>query len=416
MSGTTSQVDTGQGSGHSGRYLWIPLFLVTGATVSLALMRQGIPVLYPFIQDFFGLSRAQIGLITTAQASGFAAASMLAGWLTDKYGVKRMISASLFILTAFTLIFPLVSSFFGIIALAVVIGIITSPLHPAATRAIIDWFPGKIRALAMSVKQMGVPIGGALAAAVFPALAIAVGWRMAAAVTGLLVLLIAVIFVLRYRDAARETKEVHKFDAATVKTILRDRGLMTTILWGAMFIGLQHTVLSYLMLFVIEALEVSPIIAGGLLAIAQVSSIFARVFWGAASDFIFHRQRIVVLAITGFLTVLWMTGVSFIGVGVPSSLIYLIAILIGISTLSFHGVFITAIGEQAKTGQIGVTVGLSTTINSIVQMLTPPLFGYLVDITDSYRLVWRGTAAVAFLSTLALIVFTRQLTDKSTDS
>jgi len=332
----------------------------------------------------------------------------LAGWLTDKFGVKRMISASLFISTALALVFPLVSSFFCVIALALFIGIITSPLHPATTRAIIDWFPGRIRALAMSVKQMGIPVGGALVAAVLPTLATVIGWRMAAAVTGLLILAIAIIFTLRYRDTAYVTEEVSKLDAATIIAILRNRSLVTAMFWGAMFVGFQFIVLSYLMLFAIEELGFSPTIAGGLLAIAQLSSIFARVFWGAASDFIFRRQRIVVLVIAGLLTVLWMMVASFIGAGVSSSLIYLVAIFIGISTLSFQGVHTTLIGEQAQTGQIGVTVGISSMLNNTSVMLTPPLFGYLVDITGSYRLVWRGTAVVALFFTLALLIFSRQ--------
>ena len=72
----------------------------------------------------------------------------------------------------------------------VLIGIGVAHIVPTLTRAVIDWFPTRIRALAMSVKQMGVPIAGAITAAVLPALATVTSWRMAAAVTGLLVLVI----------------------------------------------------------------------------------------------------------------------------------------------------------------------------------------------------------------------------------
>ncbi|MFC2067230.1 MFS transporter [Chloroflexota bacterium] len=162
------------------------------------------------------------------------------------------------------------------------------------------------------------------------------------------------------------------------------------------------------MLFLIEELGFSPIIAGGLLAIAQVSSIIARVLWGTAGDFIFRGRRLVVLAFTGFLTILWMLGASFIDMGIPSITIYLMAIVIGISTLSFHGVLLTFIGEQAEPGQVGVTVGIATAATQVTQMVMPPLFGYVVDISSSYSLGWRATAAVALVCTLALLTFCRE--------
>jgi len=369
---------------------------------------MGLPVLYPFIQSEFGLSLAQVGLITSTLAIGFATAVLLAGWLTDTFGVKRMITISLLSLAAFILAFPLAYSFSVVLALVVLIAITACPVQPATTTAIMGWFPNRIRSLAMSIKQMGVPIAGALTAAVLPALAILIGWRMAAAATGLLVLVTAIAFILLYHDAPRGIQAASKFNLTTLKTILRNRDLVITIFWGAALGGFQFIVLSYFMLFVIEDLEFSPVMAGGLLAIAQVSSIIARVGWGAVSDFIFRGRRIVVLAITGFLTVLWMLGASLTGVGVPSTTVYLITIAIGVSTLSYHGVFLTLIGEQADAGQVGTTTGLAMAVYHVSMMVMPPLFGYLVDITSSYSLVWTYTAAGALACTIALLAFGRE--------
>ncbi|MFC2042209.1 MFS transporter [Chloroflexota bacterium] len=408
MSDEISPRDAGQGPIQAGHYLWILLPLVTGAVFAQALLRQGLPVLYPFIQDEFGLSRAQVGLITSALAIGYMASVLVAGWLADTLGVKRMITISLLVVTASTLAFPLAYSFNILLAMAVFNGIVTSPVHPATTRAVMDWFPGRIRAFVMSIKQMGWPIAGALMAALLPALAVAIGWRMAATATGLLVLAIAIAFILLYRDAPQGRQTLSKFNLASFKPMLRKRSLVTTMIWGAAFIGFQFTALSYFMLFVIEELELSPIMAGGLLAIAQVSSTIARVLWGAVSDFVFHGRRIVVLAIIGFLTVLWMLVASFTGVGVPSITVYLIAIAIGISTLSFHGVILTLIGEQAEAGEVGMTIGLASTMNQLSQAIMTPLFGYLVDTSGSYGFAWRAAAAVALVVTLALLTFSRE--------
>ena len=112
-----------------------------------------------------------------------------------------------------------------------------------------------------------------------------------------------------------------------------------------------------------------------------------------------------VLAIIGFLTVLWLLVASLVGVGVPSIIVYLMAVVMGISTMSFHGVSNTLVGEQAEPGQLGVTIGLYSMVASASMMVTPPLFGYMVDISGSYSLVWRVVAAVAFVNTLCLLGF-----------
>ncbi|MFC1982887.1 MFS transporter [Chloroflexota bacterium] len=138
MSDSTS----GQGEIQAGYYyLWIVLPLASAAALAQALIRMGLPVLYPFIQNEFGLSRAQVGLITSALAIGFVALVLLAGWLTDKFGVKRMTIISLLSVAAVTLAFPMAYSFPITIALAAFIGIAATPVFPATTRAIMDWIP-----------------------------------------------------------------------------------------------------------------------------------------------------------------------------------------------------------------------------------------------------------------------------------
>ena len=376
--------------------------------LSQSLIAQGLPALYPFIQSEFGLSRAQVGLITSSYAIGFGTSVALAGWLTDYFGVKRIIISSLLGLIAFTLVFPLAYSFPVILALMAVIAIMAAPLHPAGTRAILGWFPGRIRALAMGLKQTGVPVAGALTAVVLPTIAVVIGWRMAAATTALFVLVIAIVFMLLYRDTPRGRETVRKFNFTTLQTILRNRPLMTSIIWGSTISGVRYVVLTYLMLFLIDELGHSAIMAGGMLAIAQISSSISRVLWGAATDFVFHRRRIPALAIIGFLTVIWMLSASLLSPKVPVTIIYLIAIVIGISILSYPGVLTTLIGEQAEARQVGVTVGLSSMLNHVAQIAMPPLFGYLVDISSSYSLAWRVTATVALVCTLALLAFGRE--------
>ncbi|MFC1961973.1 MFS transporter [Chloroflexota bacterium] len=397
-----------QGTIKTKNHIWVVLFLITGVVFIVGLLRQGLPVLYPFIQDEFGLSRTQVGLITSSLATGSVIAVMLSGRLIDILGPKRIITIGMLAITTFFLAFPIVDSYLLILGLLVIIGIFSSPFSPATTKAVIDWCPIKIRASAMSITRMGIPAAGALAAAVLPALAVAFGWRIAAVGVGLLILIISVAFIFLYRDAPRDFGTTKKFDLTTFYAILRNRRLLMTMIWGFISTGFQMVVMTYFMLFLIEKLEFSSIIAGGALALAQVISIIARVSWGTISDFVFGGRRIMVLAFSGFLTILWMLWVSSIGEGVANITIYLIAIVMGISTLSWQGVFLASIGEQADSEQRGATLGVTFGLVQIGQIVVPPLFGFLVDITNSYSFGFRATAAVALICTLALLAFGRE--------
>ncbi|MFC2066500.1 MFS transporter [Chloroflexota bacterium] len=408
MSYSIPQKDAGQGTIQAGHYLWIVLPLVLGAMLVQALIGMGIPVLYPFIQVEFGLSHAQVGLITSTYAIGGLTTVLLAGWLTDYLGAKRMISISLVSMTVFIAAFPLAHSWHIVLALVVILSVSGSPMYPATTRAVMDWVPGRIRGLAMSLKQTGPPIAGALAAAILPILALAVGWRMAAASMGILILFTAIAFLSLYRDAPRGKEAMHRLNISTLRVILQNRRAVTIAIWGGTFVGLQFTVLSYFILFLMEELQLSPIMAGGMLSIAQVSSIIARILWGSVSDFIFHRRRIAVLVIAGFMTVIGLLGASIMTADVPGSAVFLLAITIGTSTFSFHGVLTALIGETADTGQVGTTTGFSNTLMRTGTLVVPPIFGYLVDVSSSYSLSWRVAAGAALVSTLALLAFGRE--------
>jgi ACS family hexuronate transporter-like MFS transporter len=57
---------------------------------------------------------------------------------------------------------------------------------PGANKAVAEWFPAKERGVAVAIFDSGSSVGGALAALLIPWVAIALGWRYAFAVSGVL--------------------------------------------------------------------------------------------------------------------------------------------------------------------------------------------------------------------------------------
>jgi MFS family permease len=397
-----------KGSEKTSVYAWIILSLALFAQFTEALAVNGIPVLYPFIQSNFNLTHAQIGLITASFGVGGVATVVLAGWLIDTFGVKRVMSLTLFILALCLIAFPAASTFIILLALGILVGVAVAPIYPATSRAIMDWMPARIRGLSMSLKQSGTPIAGAVAAAALPTLALLLGWRGAAVLIGVFSLIIASMFLLFYRDVSRGSVSTGRPTLAALFALARNRSLMVTLIWGGVFVGLQLVVISYFILFLVEELQTSAILAGGLLAVAQVSSSVGRILWGAVSDFIFKGRRILIVSVIGLLTAVALFGISILQLGAPAVIIIGLAVVIGASLLSFHGVFTALVGEISEPRQVGITVGAASMLMRVGMITFPPLFGNLVDISGSYHLAWQVTAGVALITTLLFLVLGRE--------
>ena len=67
---------------------------------------------------------------------------------------------------------------------ALVMGTGYGPVTPSSSAILVDRTPENRRAFVFSLKQTGVPIGGALAGAIIPALILAIGWKAAMVAVG----------------------------------------------------------------------------------------------------------------------------------------------------------------------------------------------------------------------------------------
>src|SRR5439155_4906664 len=71
---------------------------------------------------------------------------------------------------------------------------------PISTTAAMSWFPPRRRATVVGLKQVGLPFGGMLGAAIVPTLALRLGWRLAVAVAALLVVVCAAACAARSEE------------------------------------------------------------------------------------------------------------------------------------------------------------------------------------------------------------------------
>lgn len=141
-------------------YLFRPLALVALAHLTLELCENFMPVLYPLLIDRMALSYTQVGGIALIAGIGGALTQPLFGYLSDRWGPRRMITASV---AWAGLMMGLVgfSPNYGAVILLVGLGALGSAaFHPAG--AVLAATSSRRRGTSMSIFSVGGNLGTAL--------------------------------------------------------------------------------------------------------------------------------------------------------------------------------------------------------------------------------------------------------------
>ncbi|MFQ5860358.1 MAG: MFS transporter [Dehalococcoidia bacterium] len=389
------------------RYLWIVVllsFLGQGGSASLY---QGLPPLYIFIKEEFHLSQAQVGLITSTLTGGGIITSLVVGRALDRYGVRWVLPLGLLLLSGVLLVFSQGRSLGQILAIGFLAGTVATVGFPGSSKVVVDWLPVRLRAIGMSLRYTSVPITGSVAAAVLPALALALSWRYAAGLLALNILIAAVVIALFYREGplARPMQAGRDSFVRQMRRVVRNRNLLIATVFQTTQVSLQIVVVSYLVLFLKEALLFSVVVAGAFLAIVQFSSAGGSMLWGVVSDGLLGGRRVVVLVIVGVLSMLLLLLMALLTPSTPFWMVLLLVIGIGMTVPAWQGVHTALVAEIGGAGLTATALGFTGTFSRAGVLVVPPLFGLLVDLSDgSYRAAWLAAAVLAILGTFSLLL------------
>jgi MFS family permease len=153
--------------------------------------------LFPLLKDEFGVGYAALGLMVSVMYTVSGVSQTMAGFIVDRYGARRVL---LFGMTAFSLamlLTGLATSYWMLVAIAVLAGIGNSVFHPADFGILNAKVNPKRLGYAFSTHGIGGNFGW-LAAPVFSiAISTAYGWRAAVIAAGALGLLITVVIASR---------------------------------------------------------------------------------------------------------------------------------------------------------------------------------------------------------------------------
>lgn len=387
---------------------WPILALISLTHIVGAAAQYGINTFAPFYQHELGLTRAQVGLFFTAFYIGMASFSFAAGWLTDRWGVRKATLIGHTFAGTATVFSSIAPSFGWGFASFLLAGLGYSFLNPASTKGVLIWFQRQ-RATAMGIKQTGVPAGGVVAALIGAPLAVAYGWRVALMGFGVANILFGIAFWFLWRQPANaETHNRPAVPASGGVQLQMIKSLLALSCGTALLLVGQMSLLTYLPLFLKEQLGFSSLIASQWLAVTQTGAMLGRVGWGAISDRLFNGRRKLVLVVIGVVSVTVCLSLSQVPEGISPSVLLPVVFLGGFTMIGYQGVSYSLIGEIAGQSRAGMALGLMITVNALGTVVGTPLFGYVVDTTGAYSFAWLGLAIMVLLGTLNLAIFVKE--------
>jgi len=388
---------------------WRMLGIAVLAQMAVSIIIQGVPTLAPFLQADLDLSRAQVGFFNSALMFGSLLAMFCAGWVVDVKGERIALIGGNLVVGSFCLCVLATDTFVAALVVFFAAGIGGAFPTPAGSKAVMGWFPLHQRGTAMGIRQTGIPVGGALAAALLPALALAAGWRVAVAVGGAGCFLTAALCALAYRNPPPEVDATppRPSKRGTPVRELLTRNVLLLGLSGAVLTLGQFTLITYLALYLKETQGIPVAISATLLVLAQVSGAAGRILWGVGSDRLFQRRRKPALLLANGIAAVGALALGWLPAATPLWLLTPLVMVYAFNTLGWHGSWISLLVETAGTAQQGRTVGLGMSLMYPGIILLPPLFGWFVDRTHSWPWAWTLLSGVLLLG-MALLLPVRE--------
>jgi MFS transporter, ACS family, D-galactonate transporter len=168
----------------------------------------------PEFRTAFGLSDSARGLLNSVFFWSYALLQIPAGWLVDRYGVRRVYAIGFFFWTLVSAMTGFVNNVYQLVALRLLLGAGESVGAPASLRWIRWNCPEQERGLAVGIYMAGTKIGSAIGVPIAAFLITVLNWRAMFFICGLsgFLWLIAWLFLARETPAEAAASRPENFE------------------------------------------------------------------------------------------------------------------------------------------------------------------------------------------------------------
>ena len=204
------------------RVRWLLVFGLFFLSAVAYIDRINIAIAGNSIASEFHLTNVQLGSLTSAFLMGYALFQTIGGWLADRLGPRRVLTAGVLLWGVFTALTTAVSSkiafaVFYLAAVRFLLGAGEAVMFPASNQFVSRWIPTQERGIANGIIFAGVGVGAGVTPGLISYLIVHYGWRWSFWASALLGLIAGTAWYFFARDAPEEHQHVSPMELAHIQ-------------------------------------------------------------------------------------------------------------------------------------------------------------------------------------------------------
>jgi sugar phosphate permease len=387
--------------------------------------RINISVAAPQLQQEFGLSPEELGLLFSAFFWSYSLLQVPGGMVLDRFGVTRVGRWGAFLWGVASAITAVSSGFAGIFAARVLLGVAEAPAFPANQKATGYWFPRNERARSTAIFDSAAKFSNVIGVPLVAFAIVSLGWRWGFGITAVLSLAYFIAYWAIYRDPSQDTRlstaerDYIVAGGATPEGVAAggNRAMLGYLLrnrkvWG-LTIGFSaygysfYLFLTWLPGYLVETLHMSILKSAGYATIPWIfASLSDLLIGGFLIDYLIQRGYDETKVRKTVLVIGMLLGLTVFGAVTTTDPVWAITwisiALTGLSAAAPVGSsLVSLISPRGGTGTIG---GIVNFANNLMGVAAPVITGFIVGLTHSFAGAFLVAGVVLVVGIFAYVV------------
>ncbi len=394
------------------------LLLLCGMYFITYMDRVNISTAAPFIKSDLGLNDTQLGLALAAFSIPYAFFQIFGGILGDKFGPRKVLTVVGLLWALATVCTGFATGLVTLFAARLGLGFGEGASFPTATHAMSKWLPTDRRAFGQGVTHAASRIGNALAPLAVAGLIALYNWRLAFFVFGALSIFWTIGWVLYYRNRPADHPKMTQAELDELTTDQR-RDARPPVPWKQLlarvlpvtFVDFCYgwmlwVYLTWIPSFFHDSYGLNLAKFALFSTLVLIAGVVGDMTGGVLSDALLRRTGSLKIARRGVLVTGLLGSFLFILPILFSHQLVVTTVCLAVAffLLELTNPVLWSIPMDIAPHHAGTAGGLMNTGFGIAGIVSPILFGLLIDVTGSWVASFALSAALLLVGGLAALL------------